>query len=417
MVDVTLPQLVNLTRAREIMNRDGIDGLVARLPMNVYYLSGYWGLLMSAARFDASFFAVLPARADQPAALILPSMELRRLVSQGGTWMPETFIYTSPDDEHDHIAVDGLPYSGWPIRHEADLTGREHQWIDATRAQVGRVAGNSRGALARAIRAAGLEKSTLVSDDARVAGWLAEAGLDKLQCREDANVFNRIRLVKTPAELKLMREAARINEAAARTAAAAFREGADWRQIETAYAVAMAADGAQSSYLICGAGGPRNGSLQHGEPMFLDALGTYAQYHGDFGRCVVIGEADALMRRRHAALLNGWEAVAGKLRPGVRYSELAKTAIDAVRAGGLPEFVYATPHSVGLEHTDDPKTVGGQQGVTADTVLQAGMVLNIDMPFTEIGWGSVHIEDTVHITAGGFESLTSDDLDIIEILP
>ena len=410
-----LPQLVNLPRAREIMAREQIDGLVARLPINVYYLSGYWGLLMSAERFDAAFFAVLPADENQPAALVIPSMELRRLVAQGGSWMPETFIFTRPDDEQDQIAVDGLPYSGWPIRQDAELTNLEEGGIAATRAQVGRVSGNARGALARALRAAGLERGNLVSDDARVAGWLDSAGLTKLRCREDANVFNRIRLVKTDAELALMRKAASINEAAAREAAAAFREGADWQDIESVYAAEMATAGGRASYLMCGAGGPRNGRLQRGEPMFIDALGTYAQYHGDFGRCVVIGEADKETRGRHAALVAGWQAAAELLRPGVRYSELAEGVVAAVRAAGLPEFVYATPHSLGLEHTDDPKTVGGQQGATADTMLEEGMVLNIDMPFTEIGWGSVHLEDTVRITADGFETLTSDDLDIIEV--
>jgi len=415
MSDTQLPQLLNLPRAREIMARERIDGLIARLPINVYYLSGYWGLLMSAERFDASFFAVLPASEDQPAALVLPSMELRRLVAQGGTWMPETFIFTRPEDEQDQIAVDGLPYGGWPIRAGAELTQLEQRGIEATKAQVGRVSGNARGALARAVRAAGLESASVVCDDVRVADWLDSAGLTDVRCREDSNVFNRIRLVKTEAELALMRKAAIINEVAARKAAAAFREGAQWQEIEAVYAAAMAAAGGRASYLMCGAGGPRTGRLQKGEPMFIDALGTYAQYHGDFGRCVVIGEADELTRQRHAALVGGWNAAAELLRPGIRYSELSNAVIAAVRAAGLPGFIYATPHSVGLEHTDDPKTVGGQQGATADTLLEEGMVLNIDMPFTEIGWGSVHLEDTVRITADGFESLTSDDLDIIEV--
>ena len=149
--------------------------------------------------------------------------------------------------------------------------------------------------------------------------------------------------------------------------------------------------------------------------MFLDALGTYEHYHGDFGRCVVVGEPSELMERRHRALCAGWETVQPLLRPGTCYTDLATTAVEAIRKNGLPEFVYATPHSLGLEHTDDPKPAGAQQGMMGDVELEAGMVLNVDMPFTEIGWGSVHIEDTVHITADGFEALTSSDFDIIAV--
>ncbi|MDJ0655191.1 MAG: M24 family metallopeptidase [Xanthomonadales bacterium] len=412
-METTTPDiLVNLPRAAELMARRGVDGLVARLPYNVYYLSGYWGLLMNAAHFDAAFFAVLPARPDQPAALVMPSMELRRLVTQGGTWMPETFIYSSPEDEQDQISIDGKPYGGWPVRQDAELTRLEQRWIEATREQAGRVAGNARGALVRAVRGAGLEGGQLVSDDARIGPWLDSAGV-RADCHTDPELFNHIRLVKTPAELHLMRTAARINEESAREAAAAFREGAHWAEIESVYFAAMARRGGRGSYLMCGAGGPPAGVIRQSEPMFIDALGTWQQYHGDFGRCVVVGEPSDLMRQRHAALVAGWEAAQPLLKPGVQFSEVAEAAVHAVRRSGLPEFVYATPHAVGLEHSEDPRPPGSQQGLRQDLQLEAGMVLNIDMPFTEIGWGSVHIEDTVHITPDGFETLTSADLDII----
>ena len=410
-----MTKLANLPRARDIMATGNIDGIVASVPINVYYLSGYWGLLMSAERFDAAFFAVLPAREDLPAVLVLPSMELRRLVSAGGTWMPETFIYTSPDGEFDQIAVKGLPYGGWPVRPGAALTDLEREWVDVTQAHADRVAGNAIGALVRAVTAAGIDRGNLITDDTRIGEWLQQAGLDGLECRADTGVFNQIRAVKTPAELELMRNAAMINESSLRHAATAFREGATWREIEVAYFTAMAAAGGAGSYLMCGAGGPPTGRIRRNEPMFLDALGTYEHYHGDFGRCVVLGEPGELMKQRHRALCAGWEAVQPLLQPGSRYSELASTAVDAIRRNGLPEFVYATPHSLGLEHTDDPKPAGTQQGMTADPVLEPGMVLNIDMPFTEIGWGSVHIEDTVHITANGCEALTNTDFNIIEV--
>ncbi len=410
-----MTKLLNLPRARRLMRAQKLDGIIAALPINVYYLSGYWGLLMGAERFDVAFFAVLPAGEDQPAALILPSMELRRLVTQGGTWMAETCIYSSPDGEFDQIALSGKPYSGWPVRSNARLTSLEQEWIDVTQAQAGQVAGNAMGALARGVEVAGLAEARLATDDPRVGEWLSQAGLTQLTCQTQPQLFNSIRAVKTSAELDLMRTAAQINESAMHTAAQALREGAQWAEIETAYFTAMASAGARGSYLMCGAGGPPAGTIQRNEPMFLDALGTYQQYHGDVGRCVVLGEANPLMRQRHNALLSGWDAVQALLRPGVRYQTLAQAAIEAVRRSGLPEFVYATPHGLGLEHTDDPKPPGVQQGMTADVTLEPGMVLNVDMPFTEIGWGSVHIEDTVVITKTGFEPLTSAAPSIIEV--
>ena len=41
------------------------------------------------------------------------------------------------------------------------------------------------------------------------------------------------------------------------------------------------------------------------------------------------------------------------------------------------------------------------------------MVINIDMPFTEIGWGSVHMEDTILITDKGYERLSISDFELL----
>ena len=80
------------------MDRHGLDALVAQLSINVYYMSNYWGSLNFRGFFDAAYFAVLPGREEAPASLILPSFELRRLVSEGGTWMPNVQSYSAPDE-------------------------------------------------------------------------------------------------------------------------------------------------------------------------------------------------------------------------------------------------------------------------------------------------------------------------------
>jgi Xaa-Pro aminopeptidase len=53
-----------------------------------------------------------------------------------------------------------------------------------------------------------------------------------------------------------------------------------------------------------------------------------------------------------------------------------------------------------------------QPQTKADQVLVANMIVNIDMPHTEIGWGSIHMEDTVRITTYGFERLSETDMRI-----
>jgi len=69
-------------------------------------------------------------------------------------------------------------------------------------------------------------------------------------------------------------------------------------------------------------------------------------------------------------------------------------------------------HSLGLEHTDDPKSPGVQPQDKPDQTLAKGMVINVDLPHSEIGWGSVHMEDTVLITDDGCERLASADFSL-----
>ena len=223
-------------------------------------------------------------------------------------------------------------------------------------------------------------------------------------------MFNQVRLVKTPREVELLRKSAQVNEASLLAAGHSMREGATWDQVEDVYMAELARRGARGVYLLCGVGGLPAVRARRGEPIMFDGLSRYANYHGDFGRCFVIGEPSAEQVRRHRGLTAGWEAAHSVLRPGTRYSDIIREVTAAIRGAGFPEYRGCVVHSLGLEHTDDPKPVAQQPGLKPDAVLEPGMVVNVDMPFTEIGWGSVHIEDTVVITPQGCDPLTSLDL-------
>lgn len=406
---------LNQPRACDILARERLDGLIAARAINAYYLSDYWGAFNTPIGYDGSYFAVLPRKETEPAGLVVPALEIRRLETTGGTWMPNVFAYSSPVPDAQAFEDDtprGADYAGWPARAGAALLPLEQKWRDIT-ARMGRtLSPDARWALVRAVKAAGLERSHVIVDDSRTVGWLAQCGLTRVKCLYAPEFFNEIRMVKTPAEIDCLRAAARMNEASLLAAIAAMREGVTWPELENLYAMEMARQGGRGVYLLCGLGELPAGRVRRGEAVMFDALGTYRHYHGDFGRCAVVGEPSAEHRRRHRAICSGWDVAREILKPGIRYSEIAQRVGDAVRAAGIPDFRNPVVHGLGLEHTDDPKPACVQPQDKPDQVLARNMVINVDLPHTEIGWGSVHMEDSVLITADGCERLGSADFSL-----
>ncbi|MEZ5565967.1 MAG: M24 family metallopeptidase [Gammaproteobacteria bacterium] len=411
--------LLNRPRASALMEREGLAGLVTITPLNTYYLSGYWGLFNTPGGYDAAYCAVLPRDDSQPAALVVPGLEIRRLETTGGTWMPNVFAHTQADigQRFADGTVRGTDYTGWPVRPNAALGDLEKRWVDIVQRLGSQMSADAFQALARALKAAGLDGARLGTDDPRIAGWLEAAGLTRIDCRYLPGLFNEIRLVKTAQEIELMTVAARANETALLAATWAMHEGATWNELEAIYLMEMLRQGGRGVYLMCGVGELPAGEVRRHEPVMFDALGHVARYHGDFGRCAVVGEPSAEHRRRHRAIKTGWEAAQEYLRPGVRYSELAAAVAAVVRREGIPDFREPLVHSLGLEHTDDPKPPGAQPQTRPDQMLCENMVVNVDMPHTEIGWGSVHMEDTVQITADGCRRLGVADFSLRVIEP
>ncbi len=58
--------LLNYPRAKKILEREKLDGLIAQLPIDVYYLTDYWGLFNTAGGYDAAYLAVVPRDNTQP---------------------------------------------------------------------------------------------------------------------------------------------------------------------------------------------------------------------------------------------------------------------------------------------------------------------------------------------------------------
>ena len=119
---------------------------------------------------------------------------------------------------------------------------------------------------------------------------------------------------------------------------------------------------------------------------------------------------------RHAALARGWCEVAATLRPGLQYREVAAHCVAAIRARGFADFSLALPRSIGLAPCDDPLPMTERGPQPGDLRLEPGLVLEVELPYSELGWGSMQLADTLLVTADGCEPLTSMQTDLL-VLP
>ena len=112
----------------------------------------------------------------------------------------------------------------------------------------------------------------------------------------------------------------------------------------------------------------------------------------------------------------GWDKAAEIMGPGLSGQELTSQVTEVIAREGFAGFMIVTPHSIGLEHTDHPLPIGLEApGSKGDFIFLENMVVNIDMPYIEHGWGAMHLEDTVLVTSDGFRPLTTQATELVVI--
>jgi Xaa-Pro aminopeptidase len=420
-------RLVNFARAESLMASRGVDALVAAQPVNVYYLSNFWTVLQKMG-FEFASLAMTVRGHPERDALVASAAQIWRLANDDLDFPPQVFACTGPANWREWLeaggtpagstaALVGAPATPWPSRPEAELSRIEQAWAQASRRIAGHEAPTSIHGMARALTEAGLARGRIATDDPRLGPLLAQAGLDGLRVECDPNLFRRLRVVKSDAEIALMRIAARNNADAAIAMARAIEPGMTMREIESAFGVETARRGSESVFVVAGGTGYLpHGRIVRGQPFLIDAVSRYRWYHGDFGRTVIVGEPDAATRRRVEALRVGWRAAFEALRPGRRYEQVRAAAFEAMRRDGYGDVMtVAHPHSVGLQHTDEPFRDGLPFDVKDDLVLEENMTLTVDFPHIELGWGAAHLEDLVRVTRDGAEPLAAMDDPLIVV--
>jgi Xaa-Pro dipeptidase len=239
---------------------------------------------------------------------------------------------------------------------------------------------------------------------------IVEKALPQVVLVPAADGFRRSRAIKLPEELDLLRHASHITDQAIEDAAMMMRAGVSELEIAAEITRAIVAGGGIPRFVVVTSGErssradayPRCRPLQEGDLVRMDIGATVDGYYSDMARTYAVGDPGSLARDRYAALLRGQRLELDLIRPGVTAREVFVAAIEEVRKGVLPEYKRNhCGHGIGLRPSEFPLIEP-----RSETILEPGMVLCVETPYYEIGWGGMMVEDTVIVTSDGQDLLT-----------
>lgn len=365
---------VGLDRARlfRLMHERGLDALLLSSPENVFYTTGYPALpasgnpIVYALRNQLPFFSF--AGADGRITLLC----------WGGAWLGLEY-------EVDDVR----PFF---MREMADEVLAE--LVDEQLAAGGRVGVESTlpDAVGRLIRQRAPAAELVVADD----------------------LLATLRLVKTPAEVERIRASTHIIDQTVMELVPVLRLGMGRLELirEAKYRLLKnGADGVDHVTIAFGAANPEvalDEPLKEDQIVTLDLGAVHRGYVSDNRRLVFTGEVPPGLRELHTSLCRVVAALGAALKPGRTFAGLHALAVELFAEAGLdPLFIHAG-HSVGLQ-VDERWILGDDE-----TVLEPGMVLNVELYAPSDDGVLVGDEETFVVTAGEPELLGTLPADIIE---
>jgi len=383
--------LANIPRLKDLMKRDKLDAVIATCAENVTYLSGFWAMSQWVRRGPQAY-VLFPGDAQQPC--IIANSGILDLVPDQEPWITEIRRYG-------YFQLDVDPSA------TLDAADRLQQQLFSSHAYKDPVE-----ALVAAMKEKGLTRATVGLDEMGITPQCLDqlkAALPEATFVRCFALFERVRSVKTPGEIDILRHAARATEHAIDAALAIAAEGVSEREMlrefnaclaknDTAPVVGCIGFGTRSAMINVQ---PSDRKLKRGDLIRFDVGGRYRHYRSDMSRGASLGEPPAKIAKYYRAVelgvLRGYEII----KPGLKVSDLFKDIVATVQKAGIPHFKRShVGHGIGVDGYDPPNIAE-----SSTDVLEENMVVCIETPYYELGFAGLQVEDMVRVTKDGAESL------------
>ncbi|ODU07584.1 MAG: peptidase [Pseudonocardia sp. SCN 72-86] len=225
--------------------------------------------------------------------------------------------------------------------------------------------------------------------------------------------LERLRACKSPAELELVEQA---SDAIVESMVAVFTahgEGATKHELVEALRREQTARGLTFEYCLTTMGASHNRGTSDqpwrpGEVLCLDSGGNLGGYIGDLARMAVLGEPDGELQELLGYIEEIQQAGRRPIRAGVPGEEIFDAAREVIERGPFVDTTFFLAHGMGLISHEAPRlTSTGPVPYPNDhggLPLEEGMVLSVETTLLHPARGFVKLEDTVVVSADGYRA-------------
>ena len=254
----------------------------------------------------------------------------------------------------------------------------------------------------------GVEMAFLPMDAGRA---LADA-LPGSEIKDGLFVLERLRAVKSPAELARLKKASELVTSSMLEVIARHGPGTTKRELFEALKVAEVERGLTFEYCLLACGDSHNRApspqpWEQGHVLSLDSGGNYHGYIGDLARMAVLGEPDSELKDCLAEIEAVQQAAFASVRAGAMGGDIYAAAEKRLAQISQRDHTEFLAHGMGLVSHEAPRlTTTGPvpyDDYDAHQPLEVGMVVSIETTMKHPKRGFIKLEDTVAVTPTGYE--------------
>jgi Xaa-Pro dipeptidase len=358
-------------RVQERMRAAGIDVLLVHTPENIYYLTGY-----HTPGYYAYQCFIVPM--DSEEVMLTRYLEESNVIAR--SWVENRATFQDTEDP-----------------------------IEVTRRTLEKVGANG--------KRLGIEKSCwflTTSHYEKIVAALPEATLI-----DATGVVDRARLVKSPAEVAYIRQAARAAENGMKMAMEMIASGKRDTDIAAAVMNGMILAGSEYTglppFVATGIGSAlahatwEGRDLRKGDAVYLEIPGSIKRYHAALMRTAVVGKPPAMWEDCAKVIIEGLNAAIAAIKPGVTSGEVDQACRATIARGGYGKYYrHRCGYSIGIAFPPD----WGEGHIMSlragdPTVLEAGMVFHMPPAALMDGVAGIGFSETVRVTDTGCEVITN----------